>query len=222
MSKFANLGKGISKVARLLLAMTEGVTTLGVDEVMISDRAVGGKVELVGTDGTLSPIPDGTYLLSDDFRFTVKDGFITEIGDAATPATETPVAEETLATEGIPATVAPEVVTTAVTPAEVEDIQAKVDQLATMLATLAAQMEELVTLIKSTTDAADLAATNYDGFKSELTKLSAMIEADGGTVKTGSQTKLSATQAIEKDRMKAKEDLAATIGNILTSAENNK
>jgi len=55
----------------------EGVYTS--DQLNISDRVVGGKVELINTDGSLSVAPDGDYELEDGFKFTVKDGVIASI-----------------------------------------------------------------------------------------------------------------------------------------------
>lgn len=59
------------------------------DEISISERVIGGKVELVNTDGTLSPMPDGNAELADGFKFTVKDGLIESIEGEA-PVEENP------------------------------------------------------------------------------------------------------------------------------------
>jgi predicted peroxiredoxin len=48
-------------------------------EIKISDKSVGGKVEMINADGTLAPIPDGDYIMDDGFSFSVKDGLITAI-----------------------------------------------------------------------------------------------------------------------------------------------
>lgn len=58
------------------------------DEIKISDKAVGGKVEMVQPDGSLAPASDGDYKMEDGFSFTVKDGVIASIEG------ETPVEEE--------------------------------------------------------------------------------------------------------------------------------
>jgi hypothetical protein len=47
-------------------------------ELKISEKAVGGKAEVVNTDGTLSVCPDGEYELEDGSKFKVKDGLISE------------------------------------------------------------------------------------------------------------------------------------------------
>lgn len=49
------------------------------DTVKVSERVVGGKVEIIQPDGTLETAPDGEYELSDGFKFIVKDGVIASI-----------------------------------------------------------------------------------------------------------------------------------------------
>ncbi len=61
-------------------------------ELNISDKSVGGKVELIQADGTLAPAPDGDYVMDNGFSFTVKDGLISSIvGEQPVQAEETPV-----------------------------------------------------------------------------------------------------------------------------------
>lgn len=48
-------------------------------ELQISQREVGGKVELIDGEGKLQPAPDGEYEMADSFKFTVKDGQISAI-----------------------------------------------------------------------------------------------------------------------------------------------
>src|SRR3954468_21849969 len=54
-------------------------------EIKVTDMTVGGKVELIGKDNELQPIPDGKYTVEDK-AFTVKDGFIASIEGEETPA----------------------------------------------------------------------------------------------------------------------------------------
>jgi uncharacterized protein YukE len=67
------------------------------EEISISERVVGGKVELVNADGTLSPMPDGNAELADGFKFTVKDGLIESIEG------EAPIQEQPAAMADVPA-----------------------------------------------------------------------------------------------------------------------
>jgi uncharacterized coiled-coil protein SlyX len=53
--------------------------TYSASDLKISDKSVGGKVEIIGGDGTLSPAPDGEYTFEDGNEYQVKDGLITNI-----------------------------------------------------------------------------------------------------------------------------------------------
>ena len=70
-------------------------------QIKVSDKVVGGIVEMIAPDGTLTPAPDGDYAMEDGFSFTVKDGVIVSImGEEAvvedmTAPTPTPVVTET-------------------------------------------------------------------------------------------------------------------------------
>src|SRR5690348_2950449 len=60
-------------------------------ELQISELVVGGKVEVINSDGSLSPAPDGTYKV-DDNEIEVKDGLIESInGEKETPKETAPV-----------------------------------------------------------------------------------------------------------------------------------
>lgn len=74
-----------NKVVQKLKFMDAKV--LSDNEVKISEKAVGGKVELVDAEGNLVAIEDGTYEV-DGFRFVVTDGTITEIFEELEEATE--------------------------------------------------------------------------------------------------------------------------------------
>jgi len=70
------------------------------EEINISERAIGGKVEMVNTDGTLSAMPDGAIELSDGFKCTIKDGLITAIeGEEAIAEQSEEMADEAPAEE---------------------------------------------------------------------------------------------------------------------------
>jgi uncharacterized coiled-coil protein SlyX len=70
-------------------------------QIKVSDKVVGGVVEMISTDGTLSPAADGDYVMEDGFTFTVKDGkIISIVGEEPvvedmTAPTPTPVVTET-------------------------------------------------------------------------------------------------------------------------------
>ena len=48
-------------------------------EIKVSSMEVGGKVELINPDGSLTDAPDGDYVMEDGSAFTVKDGMISSI-----------------------------------------------------------------------------------------------------------------------------------------------
>jgi uncharacterized coiled-coil protein SlyX len=48
-------------------------------QIKVSDKVVGGVVEMISADGTLSPATDGDYVMDNGFSFTVKDGVILSI-----------------------------------------------------------------------------------------------------------------------------------------------
>ena len=61
--------------------------TYSPNEISLSDRVVGSKVELINPDGSLTVAPDGDYQV-DDFEFTVKDGLISAIEGQKEPVDE--------------------------------------------------------------------------------------------------------------------------------------
>lgn len=104
------------------------------DEINISERVIGGKVELVNSDGTLSPIEDGDYELSDGFKFSVKDGLISAIeGEESIQASEdmadAPVVEEPNNDSDIKASIEELRVLTEELKSEVDTMKAALDEL---------------------------------------------------------------------------------------------
>lgn len=69
-------------------------------QIKVSDKVVGGSVEMIAADGTLSPAPDGDYAMESGFSFTVKDGKIVsivgqeDVVEDMTAPTPTPVVTE--------------------------------------------------------------------------------------------------------------------------------
>lgn len=164
-----------SKVIKL--AGAEGENVLPVESVVISDRAVGGKVEKKNEDDTLAPLADGTYTLSDGFKFTVVGGFITVIGEeqpaaeveaAATPATIEAGAEGT--PPAAPVTPVAAEGAAPVTGDTVEMLRAEVDA-------LKAQLAELMTMLSTTADLANQATTAQQEVAAGIVALSATIES---------------------------------------------
>lgn len=60
----------------------------------VSSREVGGKVEVVNVEGQKEAAPDGDYKMEDGFEFTVKDGLIVSIvGEQPMEEEMAPIAE---------------------------------------------------------------------------------------------------------------------------------
>lgn len=59
------------------------------NELKISSKEVGGKVEFILPDGELAPVEDGEYEMVDGFAFTVKDGMIESIKGQEQPEVQT-------------------------------------------------------------------------------------------------------------------------------------
>lgn len=175
-----------SKVIKL--ADAEGGDSLPAESVVISDRAIGGKVEKKNPDDTLAPLDDGTYTLSDGFTFTVVGGFITALGEektaeveaGAAPAAGIPAAIEAGAEGTPPAAPVVPVAAEGAAPATatvdtVESLRAEVDA-------LKADLAELMALIKGTTEMAAQANTSQQEVAASIVALSATIEAAANNI----------------------------------------
>lgn len=77
----SKISKNLLKFERLVKKLKfekEDVIVLDENKVKISDKIIGGTVEVINDDETLSPATDGYYQVG-DFKFIVKDGVISEI-----------------------------------------------------------------------------------------------------------------------------------------------
>jgi len=89
--KFSQIKDELKKTLKLLLADQS-------QQLQISDLSVGGKVEIINADGSLSPAPDGEYQV-DDNSIVVKDGQIVSVngqtdGNTNPDGDSNPVQEE--------------------------------------------------------------------------------------------------------------------------------
>jgi hypothetical protein len=116
-------------------------------EVKISEKAVGGKVELIDGDGNLAPVPDGDMKVSgDDNVYTVKDGQISAI-NGEVPSEEAPKEEPPVeAAEDAPAEEAPADETKPneeidALKADVEALKAAIAEMQNMIASFASKDE---------------------------------------------------------------------------------
>jgi len=145
-------------------------TSLDATAVQISERQVGGKVELINSDGTLSVAPDGEYILSDGFHFIVKDGLIASIVDDSSDTSDEGMADDEN-TGGDSADAAPEGSTDDV------DVQKAVADNSQAIAELQKEVAEIKALIQGLQGSVSTAASKQDveGFKSEVVKLNETI-----------------------------------------------
>ncbi len=91
----------------------------------ISVKEIGQKVEVVNADGQLEDAPDGSYEFEDGFKFTVKDGLLTEINGN----TDAPVEEVPVETADVPVEDAPVEVPVEEGPSDMDVLKEKVDEL---------------------------------------------------------------------------------------------
>ena len=184
-----NIKKELIKTLKNLMGVYFGKVWTP-NELNISDKEVGGKVEQIGADGTLTPVEDGEYTMEDGFTFTVKDGQIETIQDQ-TPEDETydetlskcstgktsndvednqevppAFAEETPAED---ATETPKDETTE-TPAEQADEQADMDRDARITA-LEEKVEVLTKMLSTASDANMASAKEIEKFSSIVSEL---------------------------------------------------
>jgi polyhydroxyalkanoate synthesis regulator phasin len=132
-------------------------------EIKISQREVGGKVEMIGSDGSLSDAADGDFEMQDGFKFTVKDGLIASIEGQDAPVDEAPKEDVPVQAEA-PAQDAPADAPTN----EVDDLKQRVADLEAMVAELIQKVE----------GAAQMAATKDDvaAFTKEVADLNHNIK----------------------------------------------
>lgn len=84
-----NIKAELYKALKMMVGQFEEIEKVYTEsEIKISDKIVGGKVEMIQPDNTLAPAPDGDYKMEDGSMYSVKDGVITAIDG------ETPIVEE--------------------------------------------------------------------------------------------------------------------------------
>lgn len=162
-----NIKAELLKVFASMNASTDKVWTA--DELKISDKAVGGKVEVINPDGTLAPIEDGDHTMEDGTKFTIKDGVVSNWNGETEKTVEEPAAmaepEETPAEEGAESP-ADEVKEEDETAKQIESIQGEIDALKTSI-------EEIKSMVQGFSSKEDVAylSTQLEGFNKVLQPL---------------------------------------------------
>lgn len=140
----------------------EDVKDMSGNIIRIDKFEVGGKVELISSDGTLIALTDGQYVLEDSREFTVIGGLISEITKdvkkSDTPETEIqPIANEDVI---VPPT-------TEVEPTEDNDYEERIVALETTIAELKLTIETLATYVEQ-----------MAGSTAEFKKIKKQLEAE--------------------------------------------
>jgi hypothetical protein len=152
-------------------------------EMKIDNFAIGEKAEVVNTDGTLAPAPDGEYTNADGVKYTVKDGLIDSI-DGQFAEEEKPV-EQTATPEN--------------------DFKTQLEAQAQEIADLKAKLETLETKMASDKEEETTLSENFSNQLKELNdsiKILATIPAEfsktstNNTVKDNKEDKLKELQRI--------------------------
>lgn len=113
-------------------------------QVKVSQKEVGGKVEMIEADGTLSPAPDGDYQMEDGSTLVVVGGVITEIKSEEKPAEiETETKSEDKEEEMVEEVIEEEVPVEEVIEEEAPVEESKVAELESKVAELEAKVDEM-------------------------------------------------------------------------------
>lgn len=165
-------------LSKLNAKLDEDLQQLTLDSVNISERVVGGKVEVIAADGTLSPLPNGSYELSDGFKFVVVDGFITELIEDAPevdlsedPDPEEPPVEDEPAPESLETE----------TDARLTEIENRIAGIETSVADIARAVEALAGAAVTMSNQGTAVGTLSSDIQAIKATLSAMEKAPGDT-----------------------------------------
>lgn len=136
-------------------------------ELKISDKGVGGSVELINADSTLSPVEDGDYVMEDGTKFQVKAGLITNWnGETEKPATDDTAMTDTPADEAAE-TPADEVAEEDETDKIIAEMQTAIDEQAKEIEALKTSIEEIKSNFSSKEDVANF-SKQLEGLNSTL------------------------------------------------------
>lgn len=165
------------------------------DEIILSDKKIGSKIEKKADDGSLQPVEDGTYEMEDGIVITAKDGLIESITDkdgnplesepknVEAASTDAPAdnSGDTVSKEEFDALVARvdaiekliQDATGAEPTATAEEVQSLKKQNEELMSSIKKDKEELMSTIKNLTDVilatpVEKSKTNPSNFKKEM------------------------------------------------------
>jgi hypothetical protein len=196
----AKFPKNIIAEVQKTMAVLAGFSSEPSD-LKVSDMVIGGKVEMVNSDGSLSPAQDGEYTIDNDV-IVVKDGLIVSInGETETnPRDEAPKQEENLA-EDAPVD----------EPVKQDDLKAEVEALKAETENIKAMVEELKAALASKNEAEQKMSAD---FAAEIAALNETLKIVATTPAEFSKT---STNNVVKD---SKEDKMKEYARILKSSKN--
>lgn len=171
-------------------------------ELKISDKSVGGKVEQINSDGTLTPVEDGDYVMQDGFSFTVKGGVIDSIVGQEKPV-EQAVENDTSKEVETPEEEATE------TPEQEAEDETKVDE---RLTALEQTVEEIKTMLDSMKMEKMESIKSIESFSSIVKELNENIQTLAKVPVEFS--KVNKTVNVEESKEEKLFQMASMIGNI--------
>jgi outer membrane murein-binding lipoprotein Lpp len=181
------------------------------DQIKISDKAVGGKVEMIQADGSLGPVEDGDYVMDDGFSFTIKDGQIASIvGEDAPEVVD--VVEEVEAGEEKKEDEEEKMEE----PVVEEPVQSEEDN---KVAELEAKVAELESKIDSILNSMEMMKSEKDEAKEAIQEFNKQVAQLNDNIKTLAKvpvefSKTNKTPLAEESKMEKINDLATIFANI--------
>lgn len=214
-----NIKKELIKTIQNLMGVYFG-KVYSANELHISDKSVGGKVEAIQADGSLTPVEDGEYVMDNGFAFVVKDGMIESIitEDANEPASAETPSEDKAEVKAADAPVSGDTTDVPVeSPAEEaapEDVSNDVLELEARVTALEEKLTECLSMMESMNmqKAESLAA--IEAFNKEVTQLNSNIQTLAKVPVEFSKT--NKANVVEESKEEKMMDIARLLGGLNT------
>lgn len=166
------------------------------DQLKISDRVIGGKVEMVNADGSLSQIEDGSFCMTDGFCFSTRQGLIDNIEgqEAMAKKAEAPISGDT----AVSASTAPDAVTTDPTDDDAAEDSDLADRV-TQLEGIVSQLVQALTMSK--TNEAKLSSQIKEAKEAHSKEVGELNEKFGKLIKTPVQASKTSIQVNKNEKL---------------------
>ena|GEM_PF-1568973 len=149
------------KVVNLIEALNDMIYSY--DEIKVSDKVVGAKVEIVDVNGELAPIEDGEYVMEDGLVITTKGGLIESIVDKD----GNPLGEKS----EVPATSEEQAEDTPVEDSKSDELKAEFESFKSDVETRLTKIEEALSLATQSNDEVKVEAQQLSKVMTELTEV---------------------------------------------------